>query len=293
MEIWDWILVGVLATITLIFLVKYLITSMLYFTPMDFDQVTARRVKVPVGDAELDGKLLLPKNVEAKNLPLIISMNGFGEHADMVLMMQYSAAFAVSGPYAVLNVTTRGFGKSPGKKHLLTQQIWDDVPKVIDFAVQLPEIDPARIGYFGKSMGGQIGVSRMYQDPRVKAIVALCSPFNMKANFGRKPESFSAKFTLKMMGLMGVKVPNISDEFNRSVSPEFIIDPKRADLNERVFLVHAKDDKTIAFSEFEKLRAALGLPDHQVLALERGGHLMMHQEMLVTAEALRFFATKL
>ncbi len=293
MEIWDWILVGVLATVTIIFFFKYLLTAMLYFTPMDFDQVITRRVKVPVGEVELDGKLLLPKNVEAKNLPLIISMNGFGESADMVLMMQYSAAFAVSGPYAVLNVTTRGFRKSPGKKRLLTQQIWDDVPKVIDFATQLPEVDPTRIGYFGKSMGGQIGASRMYQDPRVKAIVALCSPFNMKANFGRSPESFGVKLTLKMMGLMGVKAAKISDDFNRSVSPEYVIDPKRADLNARVFLVHAKDDKTIAFSEFEKLRAALGLPDNQVLMLEQGGHIMMRQELLVTAEALRFFASKL
>ncbi len=293
MEIWDWILVGVLAAVTIVFFVKYLVTAMLYFSAMDFDQVTTRRVKVPVGDVELDGKLLLPKNVEAKKLPLIISMNGFGESADMVLMMQYSAAFAVSGPYAVLNVTTRGFGKSPGKRHFLTQQIWDDIPRVIDFATQLPEIDPNRIGYFGKSMGGQIGVSRMYQDPRVKAIVTLCSPFNMKANFGRTPESFGVRLTLKMMRMMGVKAEKIPDEFNRSVSPEYIIDPKRPDMNRRVFLVHAKDDQTIAFSEFEKLRAALNLPDNQVLALEHGNHIMICQELLITAEALRFFASKL
>ncbi len=293
MEIWDWILVGVLATVTTIFFGKYLVTKMFYFLAMDFDQVTTRRVKVPVGDVELDGKLLLPKNVEAKNLPLIISMNGWGESASMVLMMQYSAAFAVAGPYAVLNVTTRGFGKSPGKRRLLTQQIWDDVPRVIDFGTQLPEIDPARIGYFGKSMGGQIGATRMYQDPRVKAIVALCSPFNMKANWERTPESFKAKLYLKMIAMSGVKVANISDEFNRSVSPEYIVDPKRAELNKRVFLVHAKNDPLIAFSEFEKLRAALNLPNNQVLALEHGGHIMMRQELLITAEALRFFAAKL
>ncbi len=264
---------------------------------MDFDQVITRRVKVPVGDVELDGKLLLPKYVVgeagAKKLPLIISMNGFGESADMVYMMQYSAAFAIAGPYAVLNVTTRGFGKSPGKRRLLTQQIWDDVPRIVDFGAQLPEIDPARIGYFGKSMGGQIGISRMYQDSRIKAIVAQCSPFNMKANFGRTPGSFGAKLSLKMMAMMGVKAAKISDEFNRSVSPEYVIDPKRKDMNERVFLIHAKDDSIVAFSEFEKLRATLNLPDNHVLVLEQGGHIGTRQELLITAEAIRFFGTRL
>jgi predicted alpha/beta-fold hydrolase len=296
-EIGEWILVGVLMVVTIVFFAKYVKTATFYYSIMDFEQVTTRQVWVPVGDVELHGVLLLPKYVGSesgtKKLPLIISINGWGESAEMVLMMQYSAAFAMAGPYAVLNVSSRGFGKSPGKKRQLIQQIWDDVPRIIDFGAQLPEVDPNRLGYFGISMGGQIGLSRMYKDPRIKAIVAQCSPFNMKANFGRKPESLGAKLFLKFLVMLGVKAANISEEFNRSVSPEYVIDPKRGDLNKRVFLIHAKDDNLVAFSEFEKIRAALDSPDNQVLMLEHGGHMGTRQEMLTTAEALRFFGTRL
>jgi hypothetical protein len=44
-----------------------------------------------------------------------------------------------------------------------------------------------------------------------------------------------------------------------------LVDPNQHDRNRRVFLIHAKDDTTISFSEFERNQATLNLPDDQVL----------------------------
>ena len=293
-----WIVAGILGILALVFFGKYIKTSMFYFAGMDFDQAVKKTLKIPVGDVDLQGYLYLPKFSLAEDgkptekLPLIIYCQGWGGHGEQVFFKEIMVALAVGGPYAVLTADTRGFGKSPGKK-VLGVQLLEDAAKVIDFGANLDVIDPSRIGVYGGSFGAVIALTVGYVDERVKAIVVQCATNDLKANFTRKPESLKARFNMAMLKSMGVDGAKISEEMNQKMSPSGVIDPGRPDLNNRVFLIHAKDDPAVNFQEFEKNRAALGLPDDQVQVYKTGGHTEMRQELLTIAGALRFFKSKL
>jgi pimeloyl-ACP methyl ester carboxylesterase len=265
---------------------------------MDFSQIERRQVKIPIGDLTINAQLILPKaalqsdGTVIRKLPLLFFNHGWGNNIDFILMQQYAAALAMGGPYAVLIYDCRGHGKT-SKHREFTQEIFDDIPHIIDYGENIPDIDADRMGFIGISMGGEIALSRAYPDPRIKAVVAICSPSNAKKNFGRTAKSINEKLQLKFIGLSGVKHQEISEEMNRSISPEFIIDPNNTQLNQRVMLIHARNDMLIAVEECQKNRDLLGLPPENVVILENGGHAFFKQELNIVANALRFFHAKL
>lgn len=293
-----WIIIAALGVIALILLVKFLKTSMSYFSKMDISSVAMKPLKIPSGDIEMNAKLILPKYMLDENdkikskLPLIFLNHGWNQNIDQMMLLEWAIPLAIGGPYAVLVYECRGHGKTPGKK-IFNSEIFDDLPNVFDFGEKLEDIDPDRIGFMGMSFGGEVALTRAYSDERIKAIVALASPHDAKANFTRKPESFKAKFNLKFLGTAGVKGEKISEKTNESISPKYILKRERKDLNSRVFEIHSANDNLIPLEQFEKNREILGLPDDQVLILERGGHASFRQELLIMASALRFFKSRL
>ncbi len=88
---------------------------------------------------------------------------------------------------------------------------------------------------------------------------------------------------------MHVNGPKMTDEFNRSISPRYIIDASNKALNDRVFAIHARHDSLIPLTEFEKNRDMLGLTKDRYVVLEKGGHAPFRQELVIVASALRFF----
>lgn len=297
MEWWETSLVILLAVAMVAFIFKWLKTNLFYFEKMDFTQVHRRLVKIPLGDIEMQGYVTYPKfmldkdNILTEKLPLVIFNGGWKTNGELVFSNEFIAAIAVGGPYVVLTYDVRGFGKTPGKKEL-TPRMFEDIKKVIDFAEKIEGIDPSRIGMLGGSFGGMTALTLGYDDDRIKAVVGQCVLHNMKETFTRKPESMKSRLSLKMLSTMGVKGRLITDELNKIASPQFHIDPEQQDRNSRVFLIHARDDSTIPFSEFEKNKAALNLPDNQVLVYKRGGHTEMHQELYTIGAALHFFRLK-
>jgi len=294
----NWIIIATLGVVILILLVKYLKTSLFYFSKMDISSVAMKPLKIPSGDIEMNAKLILPKYMLDENdtlkskLPLIFLNHGWNQNIDMMMLLEYALPLAIGGPYAVLVYECRGHGKTPGKK-ILNSKIFDDLPNVFDFGEKLESIDPDRMGFMGMSFGGEVALTRAYSDDRIKAIVAMASPHDAKANFSRNPESFKARMNLKFLGVAGVKGKKISEKTNENISPKFILKRERKDLNSRVFEIHSANDDLIPLEQFEKNREIIGLPDDQVLILERGGHASLRQELLIIASALRFFKSVL
>jgi dipeptidyl aminopeptidase/acylaminoacyl peptidase len=298
MDFEGWIWIAVLSIVAAIFVVLFLKADMFYFSSMDLDTVLAKQLKIPVGDIELNAKLLLPRYALDESgkpkepLPLIFLNHGWGSNSDQIFTMEYATALAIGGPYAVLMHDCRGFGKSPGKR-ALDAKLFDDVIKVFDFGEKLDGIDPARLGFIGESMGGEVALARAYPDKRIKAVVAMCAPNDAKENFTRKPESMNARAQVGMVNSSGVHGKKILDETNQKISPRFILQEDNPELNDRVMLLHTRDDATIYPGEFEKNRKALGLGDDRAVIFKHGGHIFLHQELLVLASALRFFKAKL
>ncbi len=298
-EILYWVIIAAMGALILLLLVKYAKTSPpMFFSKMDWSQVLLKDVKIPGVDITLNGKLVLPKfaldenGKPLKKLPLIFLNHGWHMSMKMTYLMQWALPLALGGPYAVLVYECRGHGKSPGKLRF-DEKIVGDLPKIFDFGLTFDEIDPQRVGFIGMSFGGEMALTRAYEDKRIKAIVSIASPHDAKENFSRAPESFSARMTLKMLKVAKVNGKKMTDELNRYISPRYIIDTSNKSLNERVLVIHARHDSLIPLSEFEKNRDMLGLTKDRYVVLEKGGHAPFRQELVIIAAALRFFKDKL
>ena len=300
-QIGFWIIFFIMLAFILFFAIKWMLLKVLYFSKMDLSQILTKRFKIPVGDIELNAKLVLPKyaldekdmpKLEYGKLPLIIMNHGWGMNIDLIMLMQLVAAIAIGGPYAVLAFDVRGFGKSPGKK-VINPKTYADIPKVIDFGEKLEQVDPTKMGYVGMSLGGQMTLTGTYLDKRIKALIAIAAPHNAKENFTRGNRSFKDHTWLTFLRIMGVNGKNIKDKENEMISPEFILQKDNRELNDRVMLISARDDHVINHEQFLKNREVLGLSNDQVLLLENGDHTMFHQELSILATILRFFKEKL
>ncbi len=299
MDLISLVIIAAMGAVILLLLVKYVkISPLYYFSKMDWSQALVKDVKIPAVDIALNGKLVLPKfaldenGKPLKKLPLIFLNHGWNMSMKQSYLMQWVLPLALGGPYAVLVYECRGHGNSPGKRRF-DAKIFDDIPKVIDYGFTLEEIDPQRVGFVGMSFGGEAALTRAYVEDRIKAVVSIASPHDAKENFSRVPESNKARFTLLMLKAAGVSGKKISDELNRAVSPRYIIDKSNKSLNDRVFVIHARNDALIPISEFEKNREMLGLTKDRFLVLEKGGHAPFRQDLLILAAALRFFKAKL
>ncbi|MFX0102447.1 MAG: alpha/beta hydrolase family protein [Candidatus Hodarchaeota archaeon] len=297
-DLWLWIIIVVLIVIIAILVLAALKSKFLYFSGIDASLVVTRKVNIPVGDIELNAKLILPKFTTNEQgdpiepLPLVFFNPGWGMSIDMILILQYACPLAIGGPYAVLTYDCRGEGKSPGMRKL-DDSMLDDFPRIFEFGENLKGIDKKRMGFVGVSFGAMVALSSAYPDDRFKAIVAISAVHDAKENFSRKPESFRARLALGYLGINGVKGSKITDEVNKKISPKYILKPEKKDLNERVMLIHARNDSIVHFGQFEKNREVLGLTDTQAYILEKGGHTFFSQELNMLGRALGFLKNKL
>jgi dienelactone hydrolase len=286
-----WILIVILLIILIVILGSIINSFLNTLNIQKNPNISIVNLKIPVGDIELAGYLLFPKYVLDENnnpklkIPLIIINHGWGSSSK--IMNPYACAISLGGPYACLLYDMRGFGKSPGKKGV-NSKVFDDVIKVIDYASNINFIDTSRLGFLGISMGGNIALTRVYHDKRIKAIVSLASPFDTKENF----LTYKA-IPCRMIKLTGLNAKKISDDENKKISPKYQLKANDSELNKRIFLIHAKNDGIIKFDEFLKIKQLLNLPAEQFLICEKGNHLFRNQHIWILSSALRFFHEKL
>ena len=103
--------------------------------------------------------------------PLIIGTNGYDE---TVQMMHYGhAAAAQRRGYHVLIFDGPGQGRTLIEDDVPMRPDWETVVRaVVDFALTLPGIDPARIALAGWSFGGYLAPRAASGEPRIAALIA-------------------------------------------------------------------------------------------------------------------------
>lgn len=129
------------------------------------------QLRIPYEDTTLPGYFLPAEGRETETRPLVILTNGYDAS---VVEMYFATAVALSrGGYHVL------FFDGPGQGEMLIEQgralrpDWENVIRpVVDFALTLPNIDPARIVLSGWSLGGYLALRGASGEPRLAACVA-------------------------------------------------------------------------------------------------------------------------
>lgn len=118
---------------------------------------------------QLYGILHIPDVLEDKKLPAVIICHGFNQHSQHDLVWNLSN-FLFSSGFVVLRFDFHGHGNSEGtfEHHTFSQQI-DDLQSAVEFLAKIKEIDCNRIGVFGQGIGGNVAISTVARDEKIKS----------------------------------------------------------------------------------------------------------------------------
>lgn len=132
------------------------------------DHVPAADLGAPYEDVEFrtsDGLLLKGWYIESKNGAAVISFPGRASS-------QTRAKVLARHGYGVLLFDRRGEGLSEGDPNLFGWQGERDVHAAVAFLQSRPDVDPARIGGIGLSVGGEMMIEAAAESDALKAIVS-------------------------------------------------------------------------------------------------------------------------
>ncbi|MCO6000130.1 alpha/beta hydrolase family protein [Actinoallomurus rhizosphaericola] len=134
-------------------------------------------VEIPYEGTVLPGYLYRADDSGAAR-PTVVMCNGFDGTVEE--MHFFGAAAAVERGYTVLAFDGPG---QPGTRHhqgLVFRPDWENVVgPVIDHALTIPEVDPARIALLGASMGGLLAPRAAAFEHRIAALIALDGVYDL------------------------------------------------------------------------------------------------------------------
>lgn len=136
----------------------------LRLTEVEIAVSPARRIRVWVG---------LPPERSASRAPAVLCVGGHGSQPLDVfrpdsLYRGFAAALARAGA-VVISPDIAYHDRDPAWKTLLGQRTWD-LMRCVDYARRRPEVDPARVGAAGLSLGGEMTLWLGALDTRVQAV---------------------------------------------------------------------------------------------------------------------------
>jgi len=148
-----------------------------------------RPVSVHSGGVRLAAVLRLPEGASATNkVPAIVCCQGFSLVKEVFLPKNAEALNAAG--YATLNLDYRFFGESGGEPRcrLVPSMQIEDVRAGLTFLETVPEVDGSRLGVFGISLGASVAVGVAGADMRVKALVAVAGPGDLRRVWSAFPD---------------------------------------------------------------------------------------------------------
>lgn len=116
-----------------------------------------------------DGLTLRGWYVPSRSRAAVVLVHGFAGHRAQLLFEARALARAGHG---VLLFDLRAHGESDGDRVTWGDSERRDVKAALDFVSARPDVDPARVGLFGFSMGGTTALLVASEDTRVKAVAA-------------------------------------------------------------------------------------------------------------------------
>jgi dipeptidyl aminopeptidase/acylaminoacyl peptidase len=252
----------------------YLLNSRPWLKDAEMPQTKLVQYKARDGQ-NIMGLLTLPKEGEAKNLPLVVFPHGgpIGPRdsiSSFNAYMAYMKMLAEHG-YAVLQPNYRGSGgyglsfQQAGYQKWGTMMIDDMTDGVRDLAKQ-GIVDPNRVCTFGASYGGYAAIQTAIREPDLyKCSIAYVGVFDLNSLYevGDIPETqMGVRFLERTLG----KDKTLLD----AQSPLKNLDKLKAP----VFIVHGEEDTRTPIAHANMLRTALEKQNHpfEWLVKPKEGH---------------------
>ncbi|MGE7673525.1 S9 family peptidase [Lysinibacillus sp. NPDC094403] len=226
----------------------------------------------------INGYLTLPKNKEAKNLPLIVNPHGGPWYRDAWGFNPEVQLLANRG-YAVLQVnfrTSTGYGKEflkAGYKQW-GLKIQDDITDGVQWAIDQGIADPKRIGIYGASFGGYATLAGITYTPDLyAAAVDYVGVSNIFTLLNTIPPYWE---TVRNMWYERVGDPEKDKELLTAVSPVFHVDKIKTPL----FVAQGANDPRVNKAESDQIVKALRARgvDVEYMVKDNEGHGFHNEE---------------
>lgn len=245
--------------------------------------------KIVVEGGHLSVNLVQSTNQEALHLKktLIVVSPGFSDKKESLQHIYYP--IALEG-YTILAYDARGIGESKktGKRNDFIKRI-EDFKTIVQWIKNHDKFRKFKINCIGISIGALTVLCGGFSDKYIEKIVGISSISKYSENI--RISKRIVKFSYRMKGI------NLSpnDEINEQLSPYIIIKNLKnnnsqetwKNLAERVYLIHARNDRIIQFKNFEENRDILELSENQLI-LNKGGHNLKKDELVIVGALLKF-----
>lgn len=149
-----------------------------------FSEYSIKPIKIPFEDTTLPG-YLMKVDTSTKKRPLLIIHSGFdGTSEELYFEI---GALALERGYNCLLFEGPGQGGVIRQQKIPFRPNWETVvTPVVDFALELPEVDADRIGLIGISFGGYFAPRAVAFEHRIKVCVANGGIYDFYENMIRK-----------------------------------------------------------------------------------------------------------
>jgi pimeloyl-ACP methyl ester carboxylesterase len=192
-----------------------------------------------------DGAPLAAWLIARPGAATVVLLHGYpAEKADLLPM-----AAALAPHFGVVLMDLRYFGASGGSATTLGFRERDDVRRLLD---ALTARDMSRIGVFGFSLGGAVGLLAAAEDDRIRALAAY-APFSDLRLLGRElyAHLWLLKYPMVELMIMWGRLA-----FGADISRPTPLEAARR-VTIPVLLIASRDDEQISFTHAERLREAL------------------------------------
>jgi len=258
---------------------------------LSLKELEISKVKIKVENGNLYANILVSKDQEAifsKNTIVVISP-GFSDTKKSLQYLYYPLTYE---GYVILAYDARGIGESKktGKRNDFIKRL-EDFKTIIKWIRTHDSYKNFKIYSIGISIGAITVLCVGFNNKYIEKIVAISSISKYYETLKTSQGMVKLSYRLKGINLK----PNTKE--NQMLSPYIVIKKVKADIpqeewneySNRVFLIHARNDKIIPFKNFKENRDILELPAKNVLILNKGGHTQKKNEVALVGATLRFF----
>jgi len=215
------------------------------------------RVAIPYEGKQLYGNLRKPRNA-AKPPPIVVMCMGLDSAKEE--MDDYENRFLARG-LATLSFDGPGQGEAE-YEFALCPEYEKPVAAVFDFLAARSDIDNARAGIWGVSLGGYYAPRAAAFEKRIKACVALSGPFQRSADFTGRPQMNVEAFRVRSKSANLEEAGKVALRFSLAECAKNITCP--------IYIVAGTKDRLTPHTQAEKLAASVSGPC--VLSVIEGGN---------------------
>jgi len=218
---------------------------------------TAERVEIPFDGSTMVGTLRRP--VDAGKSPLILLLPGLDStkeeffYWENVFLKRGLATFSLDGP---------GQGECGYNSHI-RPDYEAAVSTALDTLTKRDDIDASRIGLAGVSLGGYYAPRAAAFEPRVKAAVGNCGPWNFGECWDNLPGLTRSAFVYHS----GAK----DAEEAKSKASLLTLDGAAQKIKQPLLIIHGKLDRLIPWQQAHTIVDAVG-SNAELAMFENGNH---------------------